>query len=313
LILHCLASAGRAELRILPPRELGEIRAGLPVTERFELFNTGPEQVEIVEVRSGCGCLTWQVEPKVLAAHASGALTVHIRTLGEAAGHHTWRAALRYRQGSREAEIEATIEGDVVTEISVQPASLTMISGGQMSQVITLRDLRSEHLTITQVQPTSPALKARVLRQERDPGGTWLAQIQLDADFPIGRHTAMLNIYTNDRVYAHVQVPVTIVREEAHAILASPGQILLEIQPGQPLPPCLVRLRAAGPVQIEKVIAEHPAVTCRWAPGPENQATLRIQIDRSLLAGANLESVIRVRVISPMRELVTIPVTVRTP
>jgi riboflavin biosynthesis pyrimidine reductase len=57
-------------------------------------------------------------------------------------------------------------------------------------------------------------------------------------------------------------------------------------------------------------VADSPAITCRWAPGPETMATVKILVDSRLLSDGALRSAIHVHVGKPVRETVTIPVEV---
>ena len=77
-----------------------------------------------------------------------------------------------------------------------------------------------------------------------------------------------------------------------------------------PAGPRLVRLRDTQdqPIAIEGVTADDAAVSCSWAAGPDNQATLKLQVDRARLRNPTLHTQIRVQVISPVREILTIPV-----
>jgi hypothetical protein len=59
-------------------------------------------------------------------------------------------------------------------------------------------------------------------------------------------------------------------------------------------------------VRIEKVDADHPAVTCTFAAGPGNDATLKISVDASKLDGAPAR--VRVHLAQPTG-VVIIPVT----
>ena len=60
-----LAAQARSELHVpAPVMDLGEVKSGLPLTNSFELINTGSGVVEILETRASCGCLIGKVEPR---------------------------------------------------------------------------------------------------------------------------------------------------------------------------------------------------------------------------------------------------------
>ena len=56
-----------------------------------------------------------------------------------------------------------------------------------------------------------------------------------------------------------------------------------------------------------------PAISCTWARGPGTNATLRITVDRTKLAGDSLHGVVEVQIRKPAAETVAIPVAVTTP
>jgi hypothetical protein len=74
----------------------------------------------------------------------------------------------------------------------------------------------------------------------------------------------------------------------------------------------LVQLRDAegGPVQVEAVEASPPALTCRWAAGPGQFATVRISLDRARWDGIALAGEVRVKLREPAGTVV-IPASVR--
>jgi hypothetical protein len=79
---------------------------------------------------------------------------------------------------------------------------------------------------------------------------------------------------------------------------------------GQPLPSRIVLLSCAGDeeVAVERVEADDPAVRCQWAKGPGPRATLKIQVDHTHVAPSSLHSTVRVHVVKPAPQAVTVPV-----
>ena len=56
------------------------------------------------------------------------------------------------------------------------------------------------------------------------------------------------------------------------------------------------------------VTADDPALTCEVVPGPDNGAALQVRVERGRLRGDSLSSAVRVRLSSPVRDTVVIPV-----
>jgi hypothetical protein len=97
---------------------------------------------------------------------------------------------------------------------------------------------------------------------------------------------------------------VTVFREPRRRVTAVPAGANI-VAGGS----ALVQLRAADgtAVQVEAVEAK-PPLTCRWAAGPNERATVRIGLDRSQWDGKPFAGEVRVRVNG---ETLTIPVSVR--
>jgi hypothetical protein len=302
-----------AELRFgAATTDLGEIRSGVKLGHQFAFFNAGAQEAEIVEVRPGCGCLKPKLTRLRFAPGEHGTLPLEVHALGQSAGPHTWRLHLRYRSGKAERDILLQVSARVVTEVTVQPAALTLFAGGALGQEVVVTDLRPVPLAVTAVRTTSPHLRAQPGAPARNGLGHWVTKVRLEVspDCPEGRHEETLSVYTSDPDYGHLQVPIVVVKRPRQRVAAAPGQVSLTLAPGQPSAVRAVRLtdREGGAVAIETVTADDPAIRCQAAPGPENQATIRIQIDRGRLRG-DLDSAVRVQLRGPVRETIVIPVT----
>lgn len=305
-VVLLLATQARSELRVpAPVVNLGEVKAGLPLTHTFELINDGPGIVEILDTRGSCGCVVGKVEPRVIQPGERGTLTLRMHTLGQAAGPHLWKATVGYRQGGMEKDITVGVQVRLVTEVTVQPATLTVITDGDLIQLVTLTDQRAKPLQVHGVQTSTPGLKARLLDQKT---GTARIELETRKDLSPGRHDEMLTIDTDDPGYRQLQVPVTIIKT-SQTVVAVPSRV--EMQGGTTS--CLVRLRSGSEkaIAIGKIESVHPALTCRWAPGPDTQATVRIEADPRQLAGRELETTITIHLTSPTPETLSIPVVVR--
>jgi hypothetical protein len=316
LLLACgiwPTSAGAGVRIIEPAVDIAEVRAGIVLARTFEVANDGPANAEILEVRGSCGCLKPQCEPRIIAPHGKAKLTLTINTLGQGAGPHSWSARLRYRADGKENDLAAVVSAQVITEVTVQPAELTIIARGTITQLVTLTDIREKHLQMTTVATTTRGLKAHLLGQGHDAQRRWTAKIQLDvtAELEPGRHTETLSLYTDDPSYQQLRVPVTIIKTSGSSVTAVPEQVVLQAAPGAPAS-CLVRLRASGtrPVRIARIDTGNPALTCKWAAGPGQDATLRIQLDRSRW-NDDLDATVRIHFESPAGEILPLAVAIR--
>lgn len=302
----------RGEVRFVDTEvDLGEVRAGIRLNRELALLNDGADEATILEVRGSCGCLAASVEPAVLAPGGQGRLLVRLNTLGEGAGPHAWKASVRYRQGGQVKDVEMTLRARIISEITVQPASLTLVTQGGKSQSVVLTDHRPQPMKIKSVATTASFLKGTLLGQGQDTRGNWTAKIALDIgpDVPSGRHDQVLSIYSDDPLYGELRVPVVVIKATAAAsVTADPPSVRFS-RDGQTTSR-MVRLRPASghTIQIEKVDVDDPALTCKWASGPERDVFLRIQADFSHVGAVPRRTVVNVHLTAPAHEVLTIPV-----
>jgi hypothetical protein len=304
-------NAARADLVFSQPTiDAGEVYSGPVLARRFAFVNRGPDAVEVTDLRAGCGCLKPRLDRRTYQPGEAGELLVEINTLTQAPGAHAWPVLVCYRSGTTAHELPLRLTARLVTEVTVQPAALTVTTDAALAHEVVLTDLRPRPLAVTGTTGSSPQLQARVVETGNDEAGhrTYKVRIEVAADYPEGRSEAVVAIYTDDAAYRELCVPVTVVKRARAAVTATPGAVALRAAPGQPVPSRVVLLRdntGGERVVVEEVSADDPAVSCRWAPGPDKLATLKVSVDRARV----LQTVVRVRVSKPSPQTLTIPVT----
>jgi hypothetical protein len=318
LVVGSAASPLRADLRFPEAHaHAGEVRSGIPLTQRFVFVNDGPETVEITEVRPDCGCLVPRLATRVYRPGEGGALLLEVHTLSQSAGSHTWPVEVRYRCGDAVREKELRLTAHVVAEISVQPAGLIIVGDSAVGHDIVFTDTRARPLAVTAVRASAPHLTARLTGAGRDAQGhsTRTIHVSVADDFPEGRYEEFVIIYTNDPAYRDLRMPVTVIKRPRQRVAALPDQAALTGGPAAPLPSQLIRLRDRQdqPVRVERIVADHPAIATSWAAGPGTMATLRISVDHRRLERTPWESAVHVHLSGPVAQTLTIPVSVRGP
>ncbi len=309
--LAFMSRTARAELYCdQPVYQAGRVRNGMPLAQRFTFVNRGPAAVEISDVRSTCGCVSPKMEKRTYAPGEQGTLLLEINTLALAQGTQSWRTRLIYRERETTNELELVIVGDVVTEVLVQPAALTLPADAPGVHEITVTDSRAKPLSIRSADAGSACLRA-VVGERRHEGGSSVQSVRLEVpvDCPEGRHDLAVHLYTDDPDYRELTVPITVVKRPRRSVRAVPAQVTFDGDKGQPLSPRLVRLSAldGGAVEIERIEVDDPAVHCTWQKGPGTDAKLKIEIDPGRLSG-DLRTTVRVHLLKPAAETVTISV-----
>ncbi len=297
------------DLRFLAPLvNLGELRTYVPHKHRFEFVNQGSQALEIVKVEPSCGCMAVNLPRRIFQPGEKGELFLNVKPTNQLSGPYAWFAKVYYRSGQRESIVHLQVQATIRREVSVSPSVLIWDGSGDFQHEVTVTDLRNPPLCVTALHTSSPLVKAQVVASSQ--GVTRIA-LQSVGTIPVGRRDEVLSIYTNDRAYEQLQLPLTLVGRVKKTVAVTPERIDVRIADGQ-APASLVRLRplSDGALKITAVVADHPAVTCTWAAGPFDCATLRVQVDASKLAGRDLNGVIRVQISEPVAETIAIPIQV---
>jgi hypothetical protein len=309
--LACTSTV-RSDIVFTPDRvDLGEIRAGVPISQRFAFTNHGPEAVTIRDMRGSCGCLAPKLAKRDYAPGEKGELTVEINSLSQPSGPHSWRVQVFYQTGAEPHEKTLTLQAQLLHEIEVRPAALQVFVSSAVQHEITLTDLRTRPLLVTSIEGSTPHLQARVSETTRDAAGhtVYKIQVQVKDNLPEGRHEVALHLYTDDPLYRELKLPATLVKRSPQRVHAAPCSVSLVAGRGQTLVSRLVVLRAAdeADVQIEKAEGDHPAVTCEWSRDAGPAATVRVTVDAVGLTGSGLRGQVKVQLSKPTREVLVIP------
>src|SRR5947209_15294634 len=87
LDLVLFVASGRAELYCEQPVvHAGQVRNGTRLERRFTLVNRGAGAVEVIDVRSTCGCLTPRLDRRRIGPGQGATLLLEVNTLALAEG-----------------------------------------------------------------------------------------------------------------------------------------------------------------------------------------------------------------------------------
>ncbi len=297
-----------------PDADAGTVKSGQPLAHAFQVVNRGGVAVEVVGARTSCGCVAPLIRERTLAPGQETTVLLEINTLTQAVGPQSWSVALHSRPvGTADADdvLTLTVRGTVFAEVRVEPTTL-VLSAGAPTPVVTLTDARPRPLNVVDVRTTLPSLQARLGEARQDAAGRVVRTVLLEVrpDCPEGRHEAVLSLTTDDPAYPELRLPVTVRKQARRGVRAAPAEVTWGGFGNGPLPARLVRLTAAddAEVAVEAVEADHPALTCAWARGPGNAATIKVQADRTKIPGESLRATVRVR-LAGTGEVLTIPVS----
>ena len=282
-----------------PVIDAGEIRIGPSLIRKFTFTNSGTEPLTINDVRSSCGCLVPALAKRIYDPGERGELSVEVNTLSQPAGPHRWTFYLAFRCGAITGERPLELTARLRQEIEIIPAAIAFRGSEPPPAVVTVTDRRPKPLHVLAVATSSSRLRAEIV--------TAGVNVSVSADCPGGLTAETVTLTTDDPDYREIKLPVTIAREPKRRVTALPNRATL-VAGGS----AVVQLRAEEPVQVELIEPSAPALTCRWAAGPGDRATVRISLDRTKWDGKPFTAEVRVRLKSPAGEVIAIPVSVRT-
>jgi hypothetical protein len=306
LALACPASAS-AQLRFSQPAaDLGELRGGPAYQHRFDFVNESTQPLDITDIRLGCGCLQPVLDKRSFKPGEKGTLLMNLRTLGQPNGVRAWQSRVLFRQGGKIQEAILIVAAKIRNEITIEPSIVAMSVETTLRQELTITDHRMMPMKIKAIVASSPAI--RVSTQPTKDGATKVVLEVARSGLTAATQEEMLNIYTDDPHYRHLQVPITLTKAQRAEVSATPSMVEVTGSGSQ-----LVRLRGAGEqmVRIERADADHPALKCTWAAGPGNDATLKIVVNAALLSTPNALASVRVQLAAPAGATLTIPIDLR--
>lgn len=293
-----------------PTFNAGQQQTGVAIRHGFVLCNRGRETIHITEVKPGCGCLKATLDRTKIAPGEVVRVAVEIGTVTQAPGKNSWRVLVRHRDG----EFPLSVVAHLVSDLSIQPATLLVHTSGAIAHPFTLREQREKPTTIRAADASIAHAQVRVEAPIRE-GNRWRRTVALEvqATCPEGRHEGIVVLHTDDNRCPELKVPFTIFKHGHSRLRTTPATVELLLPTTGPLPArvILVATGDGSPVLVERVEPGHPAIRCTWAEGPGPRSTLRIQVDRDKLPDGRLASNIRIHCRQPAGETVTVPVQVR--
>jgi len=199
---------------------LGEVAPTGTIPAHFDFFNAGETPIEIVKLDPSCGCLAPRLygDKKIYGPGEHGTFYVSVKTANESPGPKDYTVKVKYHDGEPRERLVSFKLTIPEKKVSVTPAEVYFyqLDGNADSRSIVVEDHRGRNLTITNV--TCPTEFATVsLGTKIVDGQTSRTPIRIDipADVPSGRQTAILTIETDDPDYSIIKVPILIWGQES--------------------------------------------------------------------------------------------------
>jgi hypothetical protein len=217
---------------------LGEVESRRVHDARFWMTNGGSEILEIRDITTSCGCLSDQLEKKIVQPGETSDLTLYIRAANQASGSKHYTARVAYGPvGDPETEFETEVAFRIVLPeqtVTLNPRVLIMhqYEGNRVSHMVDVNDLRDRPLTVLDVSCDADYIDVELIPDsEMEPGtrrNGLMAKIRVTAEqVPSGPHECIVRIRTTDPEFAEMTLPMRVYgpREGVQATLPLPDRI----------------------------------------------------------------------------------------
>jgi Protein of unknown function (DUF1573) len=227
-----LAEAWVAKMFEKHEHNFGTVARGADTVHRFPAKNIYKQDVELVSVRSSCGCTTPSIEKKVLKTNEVGYVTATFNTRTFTGLHGAtltvevrWHDNGRWRRGETQLRVNGNIRGDVV----FKPGAIRFdsIEQGKLSeQKVEVAYAGRSDWKIVDVRGASNHLEVEMTQKQRASSrATYDLLVRLKDSAPAGYFNEQLVLVTNDE--QNPRIPIHISGRVVPAISVAPEPLLL--------------------------------------------------------------------------------------
>jgi hypothetical protein len=228
--------------------DFGTVARGADTVHRFAAKNIYKQDIELVSVRSSCGCTSPTIEKKVLKTGDVGYVTATFNTRTFTGLHGAtltvsvrWYDRGNWRRGETQLRVDGNIRGDVVFKPGA--VSFANVEQGKVSeQIVEVSYNGRSDWKVTDVRGVSGDLEVELTQKRR--GGGRVAYdllVRLKNSAPAGYFNDQLVLVTNDEQYP--RIPMHVAGRVMPGISVAPETVLLGTVPrgGQVTKKVLVR------------------------------------------------------------------------
>jgi hypothetical protein len=238
----------------------GTVARGSDTVYRFAVKNIYKQDIELLSVRSSCGCTSPSIEKKVLKTGDVGYVTAAFNTRTFTGVHGAtltvevrWNDGGNWRRGETQLRVNGNIRGDVV--FTPGAVRFDSVDQGKISEqnVVVAYAGRSDW-KIVDVRGASDDLEVEMTRkQQSSQRATYELLVRLKDSAPAGYFNDQLVIVTNDE--QNPRIPMYISGRVVSAISAPDSVLLGEVARGGQVSKKII-IRGRAPFRILSVQCE---------------------------------------------------------
>jgi hypothetical protein len=229
---RAFAEAWVAKMLSENKHDFGTVARGADTVHRFAIKNIYKQDIELLSVRSSCGCTTPTIEKKVLKTGDIGYVTATFNTRTFTGLHGAtltvsvrWNDRGNWRRGETQLRVDGNIRGDVV----FKPGAIRFdyVDQGKVSeQIVEVSYQGRSGWKVMDVRGVSDDLEVELTQKRR--GGGRIAYdllVRLKDSAPAGYFNEQLVLVTNDEQYP--RIPMYVGGRVVPEISVAPETVLL--------------------------------------------------------------------------------------
>jgi hypothetical protein len=212
--------------------DFGTVARGADTVFKFPAKNIYKQDIELVSVRSSCGCTTPTIDKKVLKTGDIGYVTATFNTRTFTGVHGaTLTVEVRWKDGdnTRTAETQLRVDGNIRSDIVFQPGAVKfddVDQGVGSEQKVNVTYAGRSDWKLVDVRGGSDALEVELTQTQRYTGRVaYDLLVRVKNTAPAGNFNEQLVLVTNDE--ENPRVPIYVTGRVVPQISVSPESLML--------------------------------------------------------------------------------------
>lgn len=234
----------------------GTVARGADTVYRFEVTNIYKEPMQIVDVRSSCGCTSPSVENPEIDTHETAYIVAKFNTHTNFIGRHGATLTVRFG-GEFPAEVQVRVHGNIRGDVVFQPGAVQFgnVAEGEIHQQrISVNYAGRSDWRITDVTNDNDHFEVELEETERSGGRiSYDLIVRLKDTVGAGYVKDQLTVVTNDSRQENRLIPLFVEGRVIPEISLTPESLVLgDVTPGEPIVKKVV-VRGRKPFRILEV------------------------------------------------------------
>jgi hypothetical protein len=257
----CFAEAWVSKMFTETKHDFGTVARGSDTSHKFAIKNIYKQEIELLSVRSSCGCTSPAIEKKILKTGEIGYVTAVFNTRTFTGVHGAtltvevrWNDNGSWIHGETQLRVDGNIRGDIVfTPGAVKFDEVEQ--GSRSEQKVQVKYSGRSSWKIIDVRGASDALEVELTATQRYSGYvTYDLLVRLKPTAPAGYFNDQLVLITNDE--ENPRVPMYVGGRIVPQISVSPESVLLnDVAHGQQVSKKII-VRGKKPFKITNIACD---------------------------------------------------------